>query len=84
MEMKIWPDQERAAELWFLHRLRKLTEDEEKELYGCMRINAYRCLEIAHKINTEYVARMTNDVDWINEICLDEDLSKENNTKKEP
>jgi hypothetical protein len=67
--MPILPVHERLAELWVIRSRRPLTEAEEMDFAHCLELNASYIRQLAHLKNLSYLAAMTDDSEWQQEIC---------------
>lgn len=85
-EPLMWTVHQRIAELWHKHSVRGLSEAETRELGLCLNANVKRAWEIAKLENLSLIASMTNDFDWLHDICrqIDELESPVTKQKKKP
>lgn len=65
----MWVVHQRLAELWTINRKRPLTESEIQEMGHCLEANAKRAWQLALLENFSLMASMTNDTQWLHEIC---------------
>jgi hypothetical protein len=70
----MWVVHQRMAEIWEITKHRDLTEEEMTELKICLDANLNKCRQVAALKNLSLVASMTDDKEWLHEICakLDE------------
>lgn len=82
----VMPFHQRLAELYVVNKRRKLSEEEMLELQHCLAANVNYCWEMAYLKNLSLMASMTNDTDWLHEICaaIDNYPSKAGPKKKTP
>ena len=74
----MWTVHQRLAELWNIHsNHRDLNEDEAEELKLCMDANLHRAQKLSDLYNYSIMASMTNDTDWLHEICQEIDYINE-------
>ncbi|MGO4693737.1 hypothetical protein AB4Z50_05610 [Paenibacillus sp. 2TAB26] len=74
----------RLAELWLLQEKRSLTEQESSELNACMKLNAKYAQRLAEQYNFGYMASMTGDEVWLQEIAVEIDKLERTNECKRP
>ncbi|MCR8982864.1 hypothetical protein [Brevibacillus laterosporus] len=60
----MWIVHQRMAELWFINKIRELTDSEKTEMSYCLIANAKRAWEIAKMKKLSLIASMTSDPDW--------------------
>jgi hypothetical protein len=63
------PIHQRMAELWTISKTRSWTETEEQEWRLCQETNANLSWKLAKLYNLSLMASMTNDYDWLHELC---------------
>ena len=81
--MGMMPIHQRIAELWTVNKRRPLTPDEMAEMQHCLTENAKLAWKIAHLENLSLMASMTNDMEWLHDICREiDDLQAGIKTKK--
>jgi len=74
----------RLAELWLLREKRSLTEQETSEMNACMKLNAKYALRLAEQYNFGYMADMTGDEGWLQEIKTEIDKLERTYENKRP
>ncbi|MGE7225451.1 DUF7667 family protein [Paenibacillus glucanolyticus] len=60
---------QRMAELWTIRKRRELTNAELDEMALCLDANANYVWKMVRLENLSLMASMTNDYDWLHEIC---------------
>lgn len=75
---------ERAAELWCINKRRMLTTEEMTELGQCLHLNAKYVFEMAYLSNLSLLASMSNNVDWLHEICVEIEEVQLTGKRKKP
>ena len=63
------PFHDRLAELYTIQRNRDLTHAELDEMARCLQANAIWVGKISRLENLSLIASMTDDVEWLHEIC---------------
>lgn len=59
----------RLAELWTIQKKRELSEFELEEMKHCLQLNADYAYRLADLYNFALIANMTEDMDYLHEIC---------------
>jgi hypothetical protein len=59
----------RLAELWTIQLKRELSENELEEMKLCMQLNASFAYKMADLYNLALIANMTDDIDYLHEVC---------------
>jgi len=67
--MKIEHINKRIAELWFKQRRNQLSPAEQDELVLCLNAHSDYYWRMVKLENLSYIASLTNDTDWLHEIC---------------
>ena len=67
--MKIYPFHLRMAELYLKGKTETLTTKEIKEMFKCHEANVDMCYKIGNLYELSYQASMTNDSEWLHDIC---------------
>lgn len=70
----MFPIHRRLAELWSKKgKDNGLTDDECLEFTMCLNVNMDYAYQLSRLENLSYLAYMTNDTDWLHDICKDID-----------
>lgn len=65
----MWTVHQRMAELTTINKKRPLTESEMDEMAICLEANAKKAWKLAALENLSLVASMSQDMEWMHEIC---------------
>lgn len=65
----MWAVHQRLGELWTIQKKRLLTEEELDEMSHCLEANAKKAWKLATLESLSLAASMTNDTEWLHEIC---------------
>lgn len=77
--------QQRIAELWRKQKHRPLTTPEMEEMVMCMNLHEGYAHKLAKLEELSYQAHVTNDFEWLHEICSEiEKLNEQYETKPLP